>query len=95
MIALEKYQKDYTAKRILKIIMDICRAIRHLKAKNIIWCNFSHNNIIYDGETATICSFQYARLKISRTLKISQNILGLKGANLFCLLIIIYLHRFD
>ena len=94
MIALQDYQKDYTAKRILKIIMDICRAIRHLKAKNIIWCNFSHKNIIYDGETATICSFRYARLKISRNLTIPKSMLGLKGANLL-FLIIIYFPKID
>ena len=79
MQALKQYKDNYTTKRILAIIMNICRAIRHLKAKNIIWCNFSHNNIIYDGENAVICGFGTSRIKVSRTLNISKKILGLKG----------------
>ena len=81
--ALEDFKDDYTPKRILKILMQLCRAVRHLKAKNIIWCNFHHDNIIYDGENAVICGFARSRVKVSRTLNIDKRILGLKGISFF------------
>ena len=65
--------------RIVKIIWQLCLAIRHLKAKEIIWCNFNHNNIIYDGEDIVICGFSNARVKVSREMKQAISILGLRG----------------
>ena len=76
---LENHRKDYTSMRIIKIIWQLCKAIRHLKAKEIIWCNFNHNNIIYDGEDIVICGFSNARVKVSRDLKQALSILGLRG----------------
>ena len=81
--AIADFKNDYTPKRILKILMQLCRAVRHLKAKNIIWCNFHHENIIYDGENAVICGFSRGRVKVSRTKKIDPKILGLKGKRSF------------
>jgi serine/threonine protein kinase len=82
LMALEEFKKDYTTKRILKIIWQLSKAIRHLKAKDIIWCNFHHNNIIYDGEDVVICDFSESRLKVKRDKKQAQNILGLRGKNI-------------
>lgn len=79
--ALEDFKDDYTTKRILSIIQQLSRAIRHLKAKEIIWCNFNHENIIYDGENIVICGFSRSRVKLSRTLNIDKSVLGLKGIN--------------
>ena len=76
---LEKFKDSFTTKRILKIIMQLCRAVRHLKAKDIIWCNFDHENIIYDGEDVVICGFSPSRLKVSRKLRLDKRILGLRG----------------
>lgn len=76
---LENHKQDYTLKRIVKIIWQLCKAIRHLKAKEIIWCNFNHNNIIYDGENIVICGFSPSRVKVSRELRQANTILGLRG----------------
>ena len=76
---LEKYKKDYTTKRISKILWQLCKAVRHLKAKDIIWCNFSHHNIIYDGSDIVICGFSRSRVKVKRDLKQAKSILGLRG----------------
>lgn len=76
---LENHKSDYTMKRIVKIIWQLCKAIRHLKEKNIIWCNFNHNNIIYDGEDIVICGFSNSRVKVSRELRQAISILGLRG----------------
>lgn len=79
MQSLAEFSHDYTTIRILKILNDVCRALRHLKAKEVIWCNFSHHNIIYDGNSAVICGFGPSRLKVSRDKKLSKEILGLRG----------------
>lgn len=76
---LENHKEDYTSKRIVKIIWQLCKAIRHLKAKEIIWCNFNHNNIIYDGEDVVICGFSHSRVKVSREMKQAESILGMRG----------------
>lgn len=76
---IQEMKEQFTQKKLLSIILQLSRAIRHLKAKNIIWCNFSHDNIIYDGETIVICGFSKARIKISRTFKIDKKVLGPKG----------------
>jgi serine/threonine protein kinase len=86
---LEEYKEDYTTKRILNIISQLCKAIMHLKANDIIWCNFSHDNIIYDGESLKICGFSEARVKVSRDLKQAKSILGLRGS-IFGTLIDVY-----
>lgn len=80
---LDELKKDYTTKRVLNVIFQIAKAIRHLKANDIIWCNFNHENIIYDGENITICGFSEARVKVSRDLKQAKSILGLRGKVLF------------
>ena len=79
LVELEKHKNDYTTKRILQIIWQLCKAIRHLKESNIIWCNFCHDNIIYDGQEITICGFSEARVKVKRDLKQAESILGLRG----------------
>lgn len=79
---LSKHEKDFTIRKILNILWQLCRAIRHLKAKNIIWCNFHHDNIIYDGENVVICGFSESRVKVSRTFKQADEILGLRGRQL-------------
>ena len=79
--ALKELKSGFTQKVILSIIIQLGRAVRHLKAKNIIWCNFSHENIIYDGETAVICGFSKSRIKISRTMNIDKRVLGLRGTS--------------
>jgi serine/threonine protein kinase len=76
---LDKYKKDYTTKRISKILFQLSKAVRHLKAKDIIWCNFSHQNIIYDGDNVIICGFSRSRVKVKRDLKQAKSILGLRG----------------
>ena len=76
---LENHKEDYTIKRIVKIVWQLCKAIRHLKEKEIIWCNFNHNNILYDGENVVICGFSYSRVKVSRELRQAETILGLRG----------------
>lgn len=76
---LEKFKSDYTTRRITKILWQLSKAVRHLKAKDIIWCNFSHNNIIYDGEDVIICGFSRSRVKVKRDLKQAKSILGLRG----------------
>ena len=78
------------------MIYQIAKAIRHLKANDIIWCNFNHENIIYDGENITICGFSEARVKVSRDLKQAKSILGLRGKVLFeTLLKVIFLDTLD
>jgi serine/threonine protein kinase len=79
LMALEEFKKDYTTKRILKIIWQLSKAVRHLKAKDIIWCNFNHNNIIYDGNDVVICGFSHSRVKVKRDKKQAKSILGLRG----------------
>jgi hypothetical protein len=58
-----------------------------LKAKNIIWCNFHHDNILYDGETVHICGFSQSRVKVSREYTQAQSILGLRGRFYYNLLL--------
>ena len=87
--ALKDLKSGFTQNHILSIILQLSRAVRHLKAKNIIWCNFSHDNIIYDGETAVICGFSKSRIKISRTFKIDKRVLGLKGASFLSFFLIL------
>ena len=79
LVELENHKSDYTTKRILKILWQLCKAVRHLKAKDIIWCNFNHDNIIYDGDNVVICGFSESRVKVKRDLKQAQSILGLRG----------------
>jgi serine/threonine protein kinase len=69
----------FTIKYILGIILQLSKAIRHLKTKDVIWCNFSHDNIIFNGTTVVICGFSISRIKVSRKLNIDEKILGLKG----------------
>ena len=76
---LESHKEDYTTKRIANILWQIAKAVRHLKAKDIIWCNFSHHNIIYDGQDLRICGFSRSRVKVKRDLRQAQSILGLRG----------------
>jgi serine/threonine protein kinase len=78
--ALEDFKKEYTTKRILTIVWQLSKAVRHLKAKDIIWCNFNHNNIIYDGKDVVICGFSHSRVKVKRDKKQAQSILGLRGS---------------
>ena len=77
--ALQDMGKKYSVHKVMELMIQVGRAVRHLKAKDIIWCNFSHNNIIFDGETITICGFAHARIKIKRTLNIDKSVLGPKG----------------
>jgi serine/threonine protein kinase len=77
--ALEDYKHDYTTKRILKIVWQLAKAVRHLKAKDIIWCNFNLHNIIYDGNDVVICGFSNSRVKVQRDKKQAKSILGLRG----------------
>lgn len=77
--SLEDFKHDYTTKRILKILWQLSKAVRHLKAKDIIWCNFNHNNIIYNGDDVVICGFSNSRVKVQRDKKQAQSILGLRG----------------
>ena len=82
--ALEDFKSDYTTKRILKIVWQLAKAVRHLKAKDIIWCNFNLNNIIYDGQDVVICGFSNSRVKVQRDKKQAKSILGLKGRFIGC-----------
>ena len=82
--AVQEYKSTFNGKRILTIIEQLARAIRHLKANNIIWCNFNHDNIIYDGENVVICGFSQSRLKISRNFKIDKKVLGPRGLSRGC-----------
>ena len=81
LLELEKHKSDYTTRRITKILWQIAKAVRHLKAKDIIWCNFSHKNIIYDGNDLRICGFSRSRVKVKRDLRQAKSILGLRGNN--------------
>lgn len=76
---LHEEGQNLTLKEVMDVMIQVGRAVRHLKAKDIIWCNFSHSNIIYDGETITICGFSTARIKIKRTYNIDKRVLGPKG----------------
>lgn len=77
--ALKKVEGGSSKDNITNIIFQISKGLFHLKLKNIIWCHFSHNNIIFDGKTITLCNFTAARIKISRTFKIDKRVLGFRG----------------
>lgn len=98
LIYFKENPKQFTAAKVMELMLQLGRAVRHLKAKDIIWCNLSHNNIIYDGEQVTICGFSSSRIKIKRTFNIDKKVLGPKGNKikiyqLFCFLIFVHTNK--
>ena len=81
MEALKAFEGTKTKDRLLDIIFQISKGLFHTKLKNVIWCNFSHKNVIFDGNRITLCNFTAARIKISRTFKIDKRVLGFRGQN--------------
>lgn len=75
---LEKNKHDYTTKRILEIIFQLGKVLNHFQLSGIVWCNLTHENILYDGKQIFALNFSESIHK--KKLNGKANILrGLRG----------------
>lgn len=79
---LEKNKDDYTTKRILEIIFQLAKVLNHFQLSGIVWCNLSHENILYDGNQIYALNFSDSIHK--KKLSGKANILrGIRGRSNF------------
>jgi serine/threonine protein kinase len=78
--AIQNLEKDYTSNLALSIIFQVAKAVKHCRLNGIIWCNLSHENIIYDGQNITCLNFSEVVLpknkKLMNIFKKTKGIIG-------------------
>ena len=77
--ALPDIREDYTVKRILTIVFQLVKALNHMQLNGVVWCNLSHENILYDGQNVTCVNFSEARYKGGMNLNLNKSLVGLVG----------------
>lgn len=77
--ALPDIREDYTVKRILTIVFQLVKALNHMQLNGVVWCNLSHENILYDGQNVTCVNFSEARYKGGINLNLNKSLVGLVG----------------